>query len=159
MKRTAAHRIYILLAMVCIFIASCTNDLLFEAGRTLPDRSWSADNKISFAIEVTDTLSKHDIYLNIRNTDTYKFSNLYVFLETQIPDGSKDLDTLECILADDHGKWKGDGLGDLFDNRILFAHNVRFTQAGKYTFTFTQGMRINPLQGISDFGIRIVNNK
>lgn len=152
-------RIYLPLVLLSLVFFGCSENLVFEASKTMPNRSWQIDNPATFVITVADTVKLNDIYINVRNTDKYKFSNLYVFLETTIPDGGKDLDTLECNIADEHGKWTGDGLGDLFDNQILFASNVRFKQMGKYTFTFTQGMRINPLQGISDFGLRVVEAK
>jgi gliding motility-associated lipoprotein GldH len=49
----------------------------------------------------------------------------------------------------------GDGLGDIWDNRILLKDQVKFPQAGEYRFELYQAMRINPLPGIMDAGIRI----
>ena len=57
------------------------------------------------------------------------------------------------------GRWLGDGLGDIFDNRILFKEGVKFPQAGEYRFELFQAMRINPLPGIMDAGIRIEKDK
>ncbi|MBK8414603.1 MAG: gliding motility lipoprotein GldH [Bacteroidetes bacterium] len=62
---------------------------------------------------------------------------------------------MECILASPEGRWLGEGLGDIWDNRILFKENVQFTQPGEYRFELNQAMRINPLPGIMDAGIRI----
>ncbi len=54
-----------------------------------------------------------------------------------------------------NGKWLGEGLGDIWDNRVLFKKNVSFPQKGEYRFEFTQAMRLNPLPGVMDVGIRI----
>ena len=68
-------------------------------------------------------------------------------------------DTLECILADEKGKWLGNGLGDIYDNQILFKKNVRFPLAGKYTFEIQHGMRADIVPLIMDVGLRIAKTE
>ncbi len=48
-----------------------------------------------------------------------------------------------------------DGLGDKYDNRILFRRNIRFPRTGIYVFEYEQAMRDEPLIGIDDIGLRI----
>lgn len=71
----------------------------------------------------------------------------------------KSIDTLQCILANAKGEWIGDGAGDIFDNKILVTKNIRFPEVGTYHFSFEQGMRVNPLPLIMDFGITIEKSK
>jgi gliding motility-associated lipoprotein GldH len=66
-----------------------------------------------------------------------------------------DRDTVEIMLATPEGKWMGKGLGDLWDNQILFKRNVTFPEPGEYKFEITHAMRANPLTGILDGGMRI----
>ena len=42
-----------------------------------------------------------------------------------------------------------------WDNKIPLKQNLIFPQAGKYTFTFEQGMRTNPLPLVMDFGMTV----
>jgi len=65
------------------------------------------------------------------------------------------IDTIECLLADDSGKWLGKERGKMVDNRILFRRGIRFKLSGNYSFEFEQAMRDTDLNGIEDFGIRI----
>jgi gliding motility-associated lipoprotein GldH len=58
-------------------------------------------------------------------------------------------------IADERGKWLGNGLGSRFDNSLLWQKNVRFPRTGVYTFEYEQGMRDEPLLGIDDIGLRI----
>ncbi len=95
------------------------------------------------------------MYINIRNADTYKFSNLYIFMTTTLLHGEIEKDTLQLILANDNGRWLGNGLGDIFESRILFKEKFKFIQPGIYQFKLEQAMRLNPLPGILDVGIRI----
>jgi gliding motility-associated lipoprotein GldH len=59
------------------------------------------------------------------------------------------------MLASKEGKWRGKGVGDIWDDQVLFKHGVRFPQKGEYRFEITHAMRMNPLPGIMDGGIRI----
>jgi gliding motility-associated lipoprotein GldH len=76
-------------------------------------------------------------------------------MNTTFPDGKLDRDTLEIMLAGKDGKWLGEGLGDIWDNRILFKKNVSFPLKGEYRFELTQAMRLDPLPGIMDVGMRV----
>ncbi len=113
------------------------------------------NNIVRLDAEITDTVSLHNIYVNIRNAGGYQFSNLYLFLTTHTPKDQESRDTVELTLADDHGRWLGNGSGDIWDNRILFKRKFRFPEAGMYHFELQQAMRVNPLPQILDAGLRI----
>jgi gliding motility-associated lipoprotein GldH len=53
------------------------------------------------------------------------------------------------------GKPMGDGLGDLFDHKIIALKNYRFPRAGKYTFKVRQYMRQDPLPAILSMGVSV----
>lgn len=141
--------------LLAIFVSACNQNTVFSKYTTLPEDGWNKNNKLSFNIDVKDNNSLNNVYLTVRHADSYPFSNLFLFLNTTYPNGKHSIDTLECLLANPKGEWIGDGAGDIFDNKILVKKNVRFPQIGKYTFTFEQGMRTNPLPLIMDFGMVI----
>ncbi len=137
------------------FCTSCDSKRVFEQNTDIPDNIWNKNEPISFEVPITDTVTLHNVYVNVRNAGSYAFSNLYLFLDTQYPDQTVSRDTLECILADPSGKWLGDGSGDIWDNQILFKKNVRFKHQGTYKFKFEQAMRVSKLPMIMDIGLRI----
>lgn len=150
------HLKLIPVAVLLLFLLSaCGNEVLYSKYETLPEEGWRTENKLSYEVEITDVQSLNNVYLTVRHADSYPYSNLFVFLTTTYPDGKTSVDTLECILANKKGEWQGDGAGDIWDNKIPLKQNVRFPQAGKYKFTFEQGMRSNPLPLIMDFGMVI----
>jgi len=146
---------FLFLICTAILVSSCDSKRVFDDNKTLPDNIWDKTNKVSFAVNITDTVSAHNVYINVRNADGYPYGNLYLFIHTKFPSGQTFTDTLECVLADANGKWLGDGLGDIYDNQILFKRNVRFRQSGTYTFDLEQGMRLEKLPLIMDVGMRI----
>jgi gliding motility-associated lipoprotein GldH len=138
-----------------LFFSSCKNSVYSEY-KSIPEKEgWRQANKITFEVDIKDTESRHNVFVNIRQADGYPFKNLFLFLTTEYPGGKKKTDTLECILADDRNRWIGEGAGDLWDNTILFKQNVVFPVQGKYKFTFEQAMRVDPLPMIMDVGLSI----
>jgi len=133
----------------------CGKNVILSHYETLPEEGWKTENKLTFTADITDNKPYHNVFLTVRHADAYPFSNLFVFLTTTYPDGKKSIDTLECILANKKGEWQGDGAGDIWDNKIPIKQNLIFPSTGKYTFTFEQGMRMNPLPLIMDFGMII----
>ena len=147
--------------VVCILVSCNKNVVYSKYERIDENKGWPAKQMINFETEMTDTNQLYDVYINVRNAETYPFKNLFMFLHTTYPDGKTSVDTIECILANEQGKWLGKGLGDLYDNNILFKKNAHFKHAGKYKFGFEQAMRygnkneIDPLLLIMDVGITI----
>lgn len=145
------------LAFCCtlLFLSACDNKRIFEENASIPDNNWASTNKIKFEVPIKDPATTANFYINIRNADGYPYSNLYLFVKTTFPNGKFSTDTLECVLADERGKWLGKGLGDIYDNQIPFKRNVRFPQVGNYVFEIQQGMRSETVPLIMDVGLRI----
>ena len=138
-----------------VFLSSCDRSVVFEKNVKLPENRWEMNNIIKLDAEIKDTISLHNIYINVRNAGGYQFSNLYLFLNTRTPAGEEARDTIELTLADERGKWLGNGSGDIWDNRILLKSKFRFPVSGIYHFEMQQAMRVNPLPQIMDAGMRI----
>jgi len=144
-----------IILLCVIFFFGCDSSRVFEENKQIEKNEWDQNSPISFQVPVTDTATSYNVYINIRNAGFYRFSNLYLFINTGFPGGQLQRDTLECTLAAPDGRWLGEGLGDIWDNRILFKQGVKFPQQGEYRFELIQAMRTNPLPGIMDAGIRI----
>ena len=146
---------YLFLFLVFIFFSSCDKNVVFDKNVSLPENRWEKGNIITLETEIKDTITIHNIYINVRNAGGYHFSNLFVFFTTMAPSGKMERDTVELTLADESGKWLGDGMGDIWDNRILFKNRFRFPEKGTYIFKLEQAMRFDILPQIMDVGIRI----
>jgi gliding motility-associated lipoprotein GldH len=142
-----------------IFLLSCDKARVFEENIDIPDNVWNQNDKVRFDVTIEDIESRYNFYINVRNAGSYPYSNLFLFMDTKYPDGFVSRDTLECILADESGKWLGDGSGDIFDNQILFKKNFKMKQKGNYVFVLEQGMRVKNLPLIMDVGIRLEKNE
>lgn len=144
-----------LFSMALLLFISCDQKRVYEKNVKISDGIWDIDEKISFDVDIKDTVSLHNFYINIRNTGAYPYSNIFLFVNTEFPDGGRSRDTVECFLADINGKWLGDGSGDIWDNQILFKRGVIFPRMGIYKFEYEHAMRVEQLPFIMDAGLRI----
>ncbi len=147
----------------CLVLAGCADHVVFQQDEQVPNGTWARTWKPQFAFDITDTLSQRDIYLDIRHTGEYRFSNIYIFTTLEGPGGHSFTDTVECTLADPTGRWYGKGTGFIFSDRfqahVLYRMNNRFPRSGRYVFTLEQAMRTDSLEGVIDVGISVEESR
>ncbi|MBQ4205377.1 MAG: gliding motility lipoprotein GldH [Bacteroidales bacterium] len=141
------------IAFLAILLVSCGNDKLFNDSVVIPEAKW--DNRMIpfFDLTVNDTLTDYAFYLNIRHLENYRYSNLYVFLHTEFPNGNVTHDTIECTFARPDGSWMSKGSGTIRSAKILLNPALRFPLSGSYHFEIEQAMRDDVLKGITDIGL------
>ena len=110
--------------------------------------------KIQFEANIQDTVNAFNLFVNKKKKKKYPFSNLYLFLALEGPNDGVIRDTLEFIIAEPSGKWKGTEFGNIKMVRKKFREAVQFARKGTYTFTLEQGMRKEEIP-VTDVGIRI----
>ena len=143
------------LTLGLVFFNSCGDFPVYNSSIEIEPDGWSIDNPASFEWDIVDLDLKYDALIDIRHNSDYPYSNLYLFLELTRPNGHQKLDTLECKLADERGRWYGSGMGDIIDHRVSFKENFEFPIHGKYRLKIEHGMRQDPLVGVTDIGLRI----
>lgn len=148
-----------LIITLALFLSSCGKEAFFDDSVEIPNHSWKQSDMIQFKVDVSDTVSKYDFFVNIRHTKSYAYSNLYVFFHTTAPDGRKQTDTIEFPMADPEGNYVGDVSGGLVMNRIIIKRDVRFPKSGNYVFVIEQAMRDKELAEITDVGLTLVEKQ
>jgi gliding motility-associated lipoprotein GldH len=143
-----------ILALLALMTA-CNTHIVYDENVPIDEGKWVYDRAVRFQVEVTDTQENYHFLMNIRNDNTYRYSNLFIFMTTYFPNGNITRDTIEFVLADESGKWLGKGWGRIRENNILLSENLRFPVTGKYTFLAQQAMRDDTLTGITDVGLII----
>jgi gliding motility-associated lipoprotein GldH len=150
------HQAVAAVALLTILLTfSCDRRMVYDHFETMDNGTWGWRDAREFKVEVSDTLSLHNIYLQVRHTVEYPMSNLYMFVYVKSPAGQLLKDTVNIQLAEPDGKWIGKGSGHLRELSLLYRKQTRFGEKGTYTFTLEQGMR-NPELPVTDVGIRIV---
>lgn len=133
---------------------SCHNQG-FDQRVVIPEAAWDVNNRVPFDVTVNDTTEIYSFGMNLRHLENYRYSNLYVFLHTKMPNGNMTRDTIQCVLATPDGRWVGKGSGSMRDVKIVLNPHLRFPLEGAYHFEIEQAMREPVLKGISDIGLFI----
>ncbi|MFT4681202.1 MAG: gliding motility-associated lipoprotein GldH [Flavobacteriales bacterium] len=141
------------LVLMAMALSSCGPEAVYQKMSAIPNSEWIKEAAFSHEVDMTDETGLIDMNLEIRHVGNYPYSNLFVFLRSEFPDGKVRVDTIECLLARPTGEWYGSGLGDLYSLSIPFRKNVQFNQKGVYKMELSHGMRQDTLEGIADIGI------
>lgn len=138
-----------------VLLISCNNSIVYTDSMPMPGKKWELMNIPAFTVNIDDTLTSNNVTFTIRTGSSYPFRNIFLFVKTISPDGKFITDTLEYNLADEKGKWFGKGFGDIHELNLPYKSNVFFPVKGTYQFSIQHGMRIEDLNGVYDFGLRI----
>jgi len=148
-------RIFFGVLIVAVSFYSCDPNRLSDQNFEIENESWSKDQAITFDLQIEDTTLHYNIYVNIRNSSEYAYSNIYLFIEMTSPTNKFFKDTVEFKLADPSGKWIGSGIGNIWQNQIPLLQKVKLLEPGTYQIKIYQGMREDVLNAITDVGIRV----
>ena len=156
-----SKRLILTLGVFFVFV-SCDSNRVFDEYKSLENNSWPQAEPINFQAEITDTISRNNLYVTVRNNKLYPYSNLFLITNVIFPNGKKIVDTLQYEMADKNGKFLGNGISEIKHSKLILKENIIFPISGTYTVSIWQAMRnngsingINQLQGITDVGLRI----
>lgn len=148
-----------------LLFTSCDPKRVYDEYKSLPN-GWNKDSIITFNLKNVDSLKAYNLFINIRNNNQFKYSNLFLITQMQFPQGKVVTDTLEYEMAAPNGEWLGTGSGDEKENKLWYKQNVKFEESGIYQVKIQQAMRksgseegIQNLRGITEVGFRIENTQ
>ena len=138
------------------FLVSCGDaNIVYQSSKVIENNTWNKNEGVSFDFDINDTAEFYDFYFNLRTSNLYEWSNLYMFVEIGSPEEQFNIDTVEFSLANSVGEWTGVSSGSIINNKILFISKKRFPSLGTYKLTFNQAMRQDNLTEVMDVGIII----
>lgn len=151
----------IVLLVLITCLGSCNSNTIVSETQPLPGY-WDKDNPVGFSIPQLDSLKKYNVFLHIRNTNAYRFNNLFLIVTMDFPHGKTVVDTLEYRMANADGSWLGQGIGSVKENKLWYKEQVSFFEEGNYNITITHAVRnngdvegVSKLEGITDVGYSI----
>lgn len=151
----------VLLLFCVVLFFSCDSNTINTGTKSL-DGAWSKNDVLEFDIQQLDSLKNYNIFIDIRNSNDYKYSNLFLIASIEFPHGKSIVDTLEYKMALPNGEWLGTGLGSVKENKLWYKEEVSFKENGIYKLRIAHAARNNGdvegvsiLEGITDVGYSI----
>jgi gliding motility-associated lipoprotein GldH len=147
----------ILIVFLLLGVSSCIPSNTYEKNESILHHRWKKEKVKSFDIKISDTTSQYLLFLTLRHTDAYHYSNIWINLETIKPDGKSSKQRVELPLAESSGRWTGKGMNEIYEHKIRLSGNAytKFTQKGTYKIKLQHVMRENPLEEILSVGVRL----
>ena len=149
------NKVFYIFVISCFFVSCGDADIVYQNSKVIENSTWNKNESVSFDFDINDTTEFYDFYFNLRTTNLYEWSNLYLFVEIGSPEEQFNIDTVEFSLANSVGEWTGISSGSIINNKILFISKKRFPALGTYKLTFNQAMRQDHLTEVMDVGIII----
>lgn len=128
---------------------------IYERDIEVPGNSWYYNFHPSFSVTIADTSVRYNIYVILRHTNAYRYSNIWLLISSRGPGEAARTQRVELPLADREGNWLGTGMDDIFFHRIMIHQDFRFPRPGTYGYSLEQNMRQNPLSQVLSVGIRV----
>ncbi len=152
--------IYSLVVGILLFGVSCESSSFYEENRDFQGAIWRADSTQTYEFEILNRNLKYDVIINLRNTLSYSYRNIYLNYVLKNEEGNVvDESLVEFDLFDKAGKPLGTGAGDIFSNALPLLEDYGFSEPGIYSLSLTQYMRQDSLKHIISLGVRIESSQ
>lgn len=163
------------IAGIALSLTGCLKSPDYQKIVAIPDAAWKSAYMPEFRIDIRDTGIYYKTYLLIRHTNNYAYSNIWLNVWVKGPQDSTFQHTrIEVPLANLQGRWLGNGMGELFEQRRMLVLDLNevpltdelvayaesgirqmFRQKGIYTIRFEQNMRDVALPEVLQVGLRV----
>ncbi len=147
--------------IVLVLFVSCDSNTVVSKSKSLSG-NWNKDEAINFTFPQLDSIKDYNLFINVRNTNDYKYNNIFLIVSINFPHGKTITDTLEYKMANPDGSWLGTGIGSIKENKLWYKENVSFLEEGNYRISIMHAVRNNNniegvtnLEGITDIGFSI----
>lgn len=149
-----------ILSLFFLVLLGCNSNEVYSEYKALPNQ-WPLEQTIDFSLPALDSLETYNLFFNVRNTNEYKYNNLFLISGIEFPNGKVIIDTLEYQMARADGTWLGTG-NRVKENKLWYKEGIRFFEEGNYKVFVRHAMRnnaavmgVSKLEGITDVGIII----
>jgi gliding motility-associated lipoprotein GldH len=145
-----------LLAIAFWALVGCEPINVYEHHVPIKNQTWNRNQVCVGSFQVSDTLKLHQLYVVIRHTDAYAFSNIWLEVSLKAPGDRFKTQRVNVPLGNDYQGWLGTGMDDIWEVRSLLTGSPKpFNRSGTYEFRIRQIMRDDPLKHVMSAGLRI----
>src|ERR1700761_1334670 len=122
------------LALFCLILSACAitlpgcrdNNAVIDENVEIANHNWTYINRAKFTVKINDEKVPYNLYMNLRVTGDYKYSNIFVLISQSGPGISNASKRYEMRLATKEGEWLGKGSGNLYSYQESFLVNHMF---------------------------------
>lgn len=156
--RTRNNILISVAGVLFLLLLSCSKGELYYRYHHIEKGKWYRDSTLIFTMDSLDIPAgrRYDVTIEISSAHIYPYRNLWVQIDHNLADTLLQSDTLHYLLADEHGKWLGSGVGGLNQLSLPFLSSIPLERAHHYRLTIKQVMNDDPLTGIEKVGLKVM---
>jgi len=141
--------------VVILSISSCGNDIdIYSSFKDIPSEVWNWDNPSNFEFTIIDDQVTYNQHVELRLTENYPKSNIYLQSEIVSPKGDTINKLHNFMLFSKEGVSLGSKSGKLLNYSFEIATHKPLPK-GKYQVKLIQHTRVFELQGINAVGFSV----
>lgn len=159
-KNLKHNIIFILSSFSLLFLtASCKEkELSYAYFHELKNAEWKQTDTLFFEIDSTlfSINESYTLSLEVSNSPKYPYRNIWISAQQNFENDSIFSEVeKELELADESGKWNGNGFGILYQSSFIIEENLIFKNKHSYVIKIRHKMEDNPLIGIEKIGVKL----
>ena len=147
---------YLIVLSVLLFSGCDDENDVYHYSHDVP-QPWDQSMALKWEYKDIDSLMVYDFYFDIRHEKSYRYQNLALQITSVTPDTTLH-EIVTCNLANENGKWIGDGWGSLIQLEKPFRERVRFNKSGDFVMIVKPAMKVQEVNGITSLGLKIRTN-
>lgn len=147
-------KLSLFVSMSVVLLSACDKGVYHVQSHNFKNERWSNQDTAYFEVMAEDTLSLMNFYLKLRTSTAYLYSNLWVYLQTEAPDGSVSSEAQRINIANPDGSWIGNTSGSIVNSSLVFARQ-HFPIKGLYKFKVVQATSLNEIENVLDLTMEV----
>jgi len=144
----------LLFVVLVIFLFSCDDASFYTKSYSFNNNTWERSVKPKFIVEIKDTKHLYDFIVTLRTSTSYKYNNLWIFLNTTPPNGLSVREPFEIKTCYPDGSWIGKKTGSIVEHTLIFKRR-KVPSRGKYKFVLEQGITEKLIDEVVDISFEV----
>jgi gliding motility-associated lipoprotein GldH len=144
----------LLFVVLVTFLFSCDDASFYTKSYSFNNNTWERSVKPKFIVEIKDTKHLYDFIVTLRTSTSYKYNNLWIFLNTTPPNGLSVREPFEIKTCYPDGSWIGKKTGSIVEHTLIFKRR-KVPSRGKYKFILEQGITEKLIDEVVDISFEV----
>ncbi len=144
----------LLFVVLVTFLFSCDDASFYTKSYSFNNNTWERSVKPKFIVEIKDTKHLYDFIVTLRTSTSYKYNNLWIFLNTTPPNGLLVREPFEIKTCYPDGSWIGKKTGSIVEHTLIFKRR-KVPSRGKYKFILEQGITEKLIDEVVDISFEV----
>ena len=159
-SRMRIRRFYPLLLLLA-FLLSCAEGEVYYRFQHIDKGRWYRDSTVQFHMDSLklQTGERYDVSIELSTNGAYPYRDIWMQVTHNLTDTLLQNEPLHFRIADDYGRWLGNGLGGLNQLSQPLFRSLPLDTASRYVIKLRQVMDADPLPGIEKIGIKVTTHQ